>query len=160
MFSLILTNLLSSLLTTQGTKWLTINTYVIFLVIYFDKFFSVTSFKKEISPTNNSISDPLLYNCNELGHIMTQWQKPKKAQSEVKVFALSGADISSSDDLIWDTCFINDVPLIAIIDTWVTYSFISLDCVQRLDLEVSSLSGIMVIDTPASGSIVHYIYLI
>jgi len=59
----------------------------------------------------------------------------KKAQSRWKVFVLSGTDVSSSNNLILGTCFINDVPLIAIIDTIATYSFISLDCVKTLNLE-------------------------
>ena len=42
--------------------------------------------------------------------------------------------------------------MIAIIDTGVTHSFISLDCFKRLNIELSNMNGIMVIDTPAMGS--------
>lgn len=38
------------------------------------------------------------------------------------------------------------------IDTGATYSFTSLDCVDNLSLEVSSMIGSMVIDTLANGS--------
>jgi hypothetical protein len=93
------------------------------------------------------------FNCNELGHISTNCPKPKKVQNGGKVFALSGTDVPSSDTLIRGTCFINNFPLIAIIDTGATHSFISLDCVKRLNLVVTSMSGSMKIDTPASGSV-------
>lgn len=49
--------------------------------------------------------------------------------------------------MIRGACFINGIPLIVIIDMGVTHSFISHDCVRRLDLRVS----IMTIDTPTSG---------
>jgi hypothetical protein len=50
-------------------------------------------------------------------------------------------------------CFINSTPLIAIIDIGATHSFISVSCVERLNLVVTPLSRGMVIDTPASGSV-------
>jgi hypothetical protein len=56
------------------------------------------------------------------------------------------------DNLIRGTCFIYDTPLIAIIDTGATHSFISVDCVKRLNIPVSEMSGRMEIETPASGS--------
>jgi len=74
------------------------------------------------------------------------------------LFSLSGEDVPSSDNLIWGTCFINDAHLIAIIDTGATHSFISLDCVKRLNLEVSLMSGSMVIDIPASGLVTSTIF--
>ncbi|XP_050918611.1 uncharacterized protein LOC127136049 [Lathyrus oleraceus] len=45
------------------------------------------------------------------------------------------------------------MPLIAIIDTGATHSFISLDFAKRLNLELSVMRGSMVIDTPAMGSV-------
>lgn len=55
--------------------------------------------------------------------------------------------------LIRGTCFINNIPLIAIIDTCATHSFISLDCAKRLGFKLSSIVGNMVIDTPTNGSV-------
>ena len=49
--------------------------------------------------------------------------------------------------------FINNTPLVAIIDTEATHSFISTECAQCLNLLLSSMGGEMVIDTPASGSV-------
>ena len=44
-------------------------------------------------------------------------------------------------------CFINNTPLIAIIDTGATHSFIASSCVERLGLVVTPLLRGMVIDT-------------
>src|SRR3954471_8716933 len=93
------------------------------------------------------------YNCGEEGHISPQCPKPKKNQAGGKVFALSGSETTPEDRLIKGTCFIHGTPLVAIIDTRATHSFISLDCAKRLNLEISKISGSMVIDTPASGSV-------
>src|ERR1044072_9100477 len=93
------------------------------------------------------------YNCGEEGHTRSQCTKPKKEQAGGKVFALSGSEVKPDDRLIKGTCFINGIPLIAIIDTGATHSFIALDCAKRLNLEISNLDGSMVIDTPASGSV-------
>ncbi|XP_058775373.1 uncharacterized protein LOC131649637, partial [Vicia villosa] len=93
------------------------------------------------------------FNCGEEGHISPKCPKPRKNQAGGKVFALSGSETTPDDRLIKGTCFIHGTPLIAIIDTGATHSFISLDCVKRLNLEISEINGSMVIDTPASGSV-------
>ncbi|MCH95950.1 cellular nucleic acid-binding protein, partial [Trifolium medium] len=66
---------------------------------------------------------------------------------------LATTEAEKSGNLIRGTCFINDVPLITMIDTGETHSYTSLDCVKRLNLRVSAMSGSMVIDTPANGSV-------
>lgn len=68
------------------------------------------------------------------------------------MFALNGKDFSKTYKLIRGTCFINDIPLIDIIDKGVTRSFISVKCVKRLNLVVSIMNGSMVIDTSTNGS--------
>ena len=93
------------------------------------------------------------YNCGEEGHIRPQCPKPRKDQSGGKVFALSGSETTPEDRLIKGTCFIHGTPLVAIIDTGATHSFISLDCAERLKLDISGMRGSMVVDTPASGSV-------
>lgn len=82
------------------------------------------------------------FNYGEQSHIRTQCQKLKRAQLGGKVFALSGTDTSGSDNLIRGTCFINNDPLISIIDTGMTHSFISRDCLRRLNLVVSTMNVI------------------
>jgi len=58
-------------------------------------------------------------------------------------------------------CFINSTPLIAIIDTGATHSFIASSCVEHLGLVVTPLTRGMVIDTPTNGSVVtpYFYYL-
>ncbi|CAJ2644645.1 unnamed protein product [Trifolium pratense] len=91
------------------------------------------------------------FNCGEEGHKSPVCKKPKKTMG--KVFALSGDDADQGDNLIRGTCFIYNTPLIAIIDTGATHSFISVDCMKRLSIPVSEMSGRMEIETPANGSV-------
>ncbi|XP_050908878.1 uncharacterized protein LOC127122615 [Lathyrus oleraceus] len=67
------------------------------------------------------------FNCREIGHIITHFQKPKKVQFGGKYFV--------------DCC----------INTGATQSFISLDCDERLGLRLFSMAGSMIIDTPTNG---------
>ncbi|XP_050876056.1 uncharacterized protein LOC127079724 [Lathyrus oleraceus] len=104
------------------------------------------------------------YNCGKTGHRVAEvisvhiCQKPKKtaataAQINGRVFTLSGSEVPKTDNLIKGTCFINNIELIAIIDTGATHSFISLECATGLGLKLSLLVGSMVIDTPTNGSV-------
>lgn len=83
--------------------------------------------------------------------ISTKCTKPKKAAG--KVFTLNAKEVEHPDNLIRGICFINNTPLIAIIDTGATHSFIAASCVERLGLVMTPLSRGMVIDTPTSGSV-------
>jgi len=78
--------------------------------------------------------------------------KPKKAAG--KVFALNAELVEQPDNLIRGMCFINSTPLIAIIDTGATHSFIASSCVEPLGLVVTPLLRGMVIDTPTNGSVI------
>ncbi|GAU36214.1 hypothetical protein TSUD_363690 [Trifolium subterraneum] len=95
---------------------------------------------------------PTCFNCGEEGHKSLECKKPKKVTG--KVFALNGEGADQVDNLIRGTCFIHDTPLIAIIDTGATHSFISMDCMKRLNIPVYEMSGCMNIETPASGSVI------
>lgn len=64
-------------------------------------------------------------------------------------FSLIGSKTTSTDRLIRGTCFINGILLISIIDMGETYSFISLECAERLNLDLSSLVGSMIVNTSA-----------
>ncbi|XP_058766909.1 uncharacterized protein LOC131640525 [Vicia villosa] len=100
---------------------------------------------------------PTCFNYGEQGHINTRCHKPKKdvnaAKTNGRMFALSGAKDSKKDNLIRGTCFINNIEFVSIISTGVTHLFISLDCATMLGLQLSSMDGSMIIDTPASGSV-------
>lgn len=92
------------------------------------------------------------YNYGEPRHISTHCLKPKQASTGGKVFALKGTQTSNEDMLIKGICYIDNTPLIDIIDT-ATHSFIGADCVKRLGLVVSFMSGEMVTETPTKGSV-------
>lgn len=93
------------------------------------------------------------YNHGEPCYIITQCQKPKKAQSSGNIFALSNADVLKLSNLIRGTCIMNNVRLIAIVDTSVMNLFTSLDCVKWLNLKAFSMINGMVIDKSANGSV-------
>lgn len=103
--------------------------------------------------SNCTHKDVICFNCGEEGHIGSQCKKPKKERSGGKVFALAGTQSASEDRLIRGICFINSSPLITIIDTGASHCFIAADCVKRLNLVLSFMSGEMVVETPASGSV-------
>jgi len=48
---------------------------------------------------------------------------------------------------------VDNIPLVAIIDTGVTHCFIALDCAAKLNLVVSDMNGEMVVETPAKASV-------
>ena len=103
------------------------------------KAFECTNVEKEVT----------CYNCGEKGHISTKCTRSKKAAG--KVSALNVEEVEQPDNLIRGMCFINNTPLIAIIDTGASHDFISASCVERLNLVVTLLLRGMVIDTPTSG---------
>ncbi|XP_050919702.1 uncharacterized protein LOC127137274 [Lathyrus oleraceus] len=69
--------------------------------------------------------DVVCFNCGEGGHISAKCQKPKRGQESGKVFALSGTQTTNEDGLVRGTCFINNIPLITIIDTGATHCFVA-----------------------------------
>ncbi|XP_058725974.1 uncharacterized protein LOC131597285 [Vicia villosa] len=97
---------------------------------------------------------PTCYSCGEKGHISTHCERPKKSQASGKVFTLVGTQSTSDDRLIKGTCFINGVPLIDIINTGATHSFIFVDCVTRLGIIPSTLDRKIMIRTPSIVSVV------
>lgn len=58
-----------------------------------------------------------------------------------KGFALSWTETTSADRLIRGMHFINNIPMVFIIDTGAIRSFISLDYSKRLDLKLSYMVG-------------------
>ena len=63
------------------------------------------------------------------------------------MFALADTQTANEDRLIRGTCFINSIPLIAIIGTGATHRFIAADCASKLVLVMSSMNGEMVVET-------------
>ncbi|GAU45290.1 hypothetical protein TSUD_327480 [Trifolium subterraneum] len=85
------------------------------------------------------------YNCGNEGH------KSRECKATTPTCYNCGEEGHKSPEC---TCFIHDTPLIVIIDTGATHSFISMDCMKRLNIPVYEMSGCMNIETPASGSVV------
>ncbi|XP_050875621.1 uncharacterized protein LOC127079257 [Lathyrus oleraceus] len=85
------------------------------------------------------------YNCGEPGHISTTFQKSKKSQLEGR--------------LIRGTCYIHDIPMIAIIGTGATHSFISANCVRKMGLVLSTLNDGLVVDTLANSAVTTSLFL-
>ncbi|RHN45425.1 putative nucleotidyltransferase, Ribonuclease H [Medicago truncatula] len=98
-------------------------------------------------------NDIVCFNCNEEGHIGSQCKQPKRAPTTGRVFALASTQTENEDRLIRGTCYINNTPLVAIIDTGATHCFIAFDCVSALGLDLSDMNGEMVVETPAKGSV-------
>lgn len=94
--------------------------------------------------TSQCVTDCKIVGLIEQGHINTNCQMPKKVQSGGKVFALSRS---------YRICFINSIPLIAIIDMGPTNSFVLLDYSERLGFKLSSMVGSMIVDTPTLSSV-------
>jgi len=92
-------------------------------------------------------------NCNEEDHIGSQCKKPKKAQATGRVFVLTGPQTENEDRLIKGTCYFDNTPLVAIIDTSATHCFIAIDCASKLGFVMSAMNGEMVVKTPAKGSV-------
>ncbi|RHN40786.1 putative nucleotidyltransferase, Ribonuclease H [Medicago truncatula] len=98
-------------------------------------------------------NDIVCFNCNEDGHIGSQCKQPKKAPTTGRVFALTGTQTETEERLIRGTCYIDNTPLVAIIDTGATHCFIAFDCASTLGLVMSDMNGEMVVETPAKGSV-------
>ncbi|XP_027343048.1 uncharacterized protein LOC113855616 [Abrus precatorius] len=116
-------------------------------------------------------------NCGKLGHIANVcWslkrsgstssaQRPESSGSTGpstgpkpsipgRVFAMSGAEASRSEELIWSKCTIKGRLLDVLFDSGATHSFISADCVKSLNLYVTELSCNVIVTTPTGKLVV------
>ncbi|XP_020231057.1 uncharacterized protein LOC109811672 [Cajanus cajan] len=105
------------------------------------------------------------FNCRGKGHISTHCPEPRRTHvigsgSQIerpktvgRVFALSGAEASRSENLIQGTCFIAETPFVVLFDSGATHSFISVSCVRKLNLPVSLLDYDLVVETPTNGPV-------
>jgi len=55
--------------------------------------------------------------------------------------------------LIRGTCYFDNTPLVAIIDTGATHCFIAIDCAAKLNLAVPDMNGEMDVETLAKSSL-------
>jgi len=77
--------------------------------------------------------DIVCFSCGEEGHTSPQCKQPKKAPTSGKMFALAGTQTTNEDRLIRGTCFIDNIPLIAIIDTRATHCLLLLIVLQNCE---------------------------
>ena len=103
------------------------------------------------------------YNCHEPGHFASDCRAPKaepsvnvakagRPKAKGRVYCMDGREASRSD-LIQGVCVIAGNTLSVLFDSGATHSFISMDCVNRLKLPVSSLPFDLVVTTPAAKTL-------
>ena len=76
-----------------------------------------------------------------------------RPQTKGRVFTLSGEKTTQSPDMIKGICFLKHTLLIALFDLGATHSFISIDCVEKLNLSLSSLLFDLLVSTPTGGKV-------
>ncbi|XP_027338032.1 uncharacterized protein LOC113851961 [Abrus precatorius] len=115
--------------------------------------------------------------CGKMGHSASVcWSAPQKSGSmsveqrpesrastgtkpnvKGKVFAMSGAEASKSEELIRGKCIIKDRLVDVLFDSGATISFISVDCMRCLELPVSKLSCDVIVSTPTGKHRVAFV---
>ncbi|XP_027337198.1 uncharacterized protein LOC113850873 [Abrus precatorius] len=116
-------------------------------------------------------------NCGKLGHIANEcWAAKRSGSASVaqrpesrgstgpstgqkpsipgRVFAMSGAEASQSEELIRGKCIIKGRLLDVLFDSGATHSFIFVDCVKSLNLYVTELPCNVVVTTPTGKPVV------
>ena len=95
------------------------------------------------------------YWCRKQGHYAKDCSTGKlmnnlvpKPPTKGRIFTLSGKEATQSLDMIKCICFLKNTLLIALFDSRATHSFISIDCVKKLNLSLSSLPSDLLISTP------------
>ncbi|XP_020208159.1 uncharacterized protein LOC109793103, partial [Cajanus cajan] len=104
------------------------------------------------------------FRCGRPGHISRDCQTPPTSSGSAprpprpittgRVFILSGAEASTSSDLVKGKWKAAGEDVLFLFDSGATHSFISVDCVERLGLSVSSLHVDLSVSAPASVSVV------
>ncbi|XP_020208956.1 uncharacterized protein LOC109793901 [Cajanus cajan] len=80
--------------------------------------------------------------------------RPNRPTTERRVFALSGVETSTSSDLVKGKGKAACENVLFLFDSGATHSFISIDCVRRLGLTVSTLHVDLFVSTLTSISVV------
>ncbi|XP_020203841.1 uncharacterized protein LOC109789334 [Cajanus cajan] len=109
------------------------------------------------------IKDYVCFKCGKVGHmakdcnvINTQArgnQKVDRPTAAGCVFALTGTEAETSSELVKGKGKADGNDISILFDSGASHSFISYECVARLNLVVSSLCVDLVVSTPASGSV-------
>ena len=102
----------------------------------------------------------ICYRCGKPGHYAKDCNTGKplnnpvfRPQTKGRVFTLSGEEATQSPDMIKGTCFLKNILLIVLFDSGAMHSFISIDCVKKLNLSLSSLPFDLLVSTPTGGKV-------
>ncbi|XP_020230811.1 uncharacterized protein LOC109811459 [Cajanus cajan] len=109
-------------------------------------------------------AQPKGFRCSKFGHLDKDFpvgasqsrgaQRVERPRVAGRVFALTGADASTSPDLVKGKGKAAGTEVSILFDSGATHSFIYVDCVRRLGLSVSALHVDLSVSTPASVSVV------
>nr|KYP32923.1 hypothetical protein KK1_046284 [Cajanus cajan] len=109
------------------------------------------------------LKGPVCFKCGKPSHVFYECGKPKayantsgtntRPPTTGKVYTMTGTEASQNNDLIQGKCFIKGKTL-NVYDSGATHSFISNDCVQHLQLPVSSLENNLIVLTPTNKSVI------
>nr|KYP33909.1 hypothetical protein KK1_045192 [Cajanus cajan] len=116
------------------------------------------------------LKGPVCFKCGQPGHVFSEYAQPKthantfgpkpRAPTIGRVYTLTGTKSAQNNDLIQGKCFIKGKTLNVLSDLGATHSFISNDCVQHLQLSVSSLETSLIVSTLTNKSIIaNKVYL-
>nr|KYP62010.1 hypothetical protein KK1_016525 [Cajanus cajan] len=86
-------------------------------------------------------------------HTNTSGTKPRLPTTG-RVYTITGTEAAQNNNLIQGTCFIKGKTLNVLYDSGATHSFISNDCVQHLQLPISSLKNNLIVSTPTNKSVI------
>ncbi|XP_050890537.1 uncharacterized protein LOC127095938 [Lathyrus oleraceus] len=90
------------------------------------------------------------FKCQGEGHMVRECSQNKnqmQGRSTGRVYTLDARKAKRNNALIDGTCLVNDHPCFVLFDYGATHSFVSIQCMKRLDLQEIPLSPPMVVTT-------------
>jgi len=87
----------------------------------------------------------------QASHQHQRRDRGNRPQATSRVYAMSGAEATSSGNLVMGFCLIAGMKCCVLYDYGATYSFLSDCCVKKLGLLVCELQCELVVSIPASG---------
>src|ERR1044072_9464259 len=115
--------------------------------------------------TNCEIKGPICFNCNRPGHFARDCKAPKaeptvtaargsRPVDRARVYTMSGQVTAGTEGLIRGSGTIAGNLLSIVFDSGATHSFISMECVDRLNMHATTLPFDLIVATPADKSLI------